>query len=309
MVSMEKRTRLDSEHQTQINVYFDLQSSFWKDIYSRGDIYAAIHQQRYARVLDWVGQLGLEPGARVVDIGCGAGFLSLALAQQNFQVQALDAVEAMVEQTRRHVTEAGLTERISVNMGSITTLPCADEAFDLTLAIGVIPWIGRGKEPARQAIQEMKRVTRPGGYLLFTVDNRLRFAAWFDPLRNPLILGPKHWLKTLLARVGLRRQSAAKMQSYLHRPRFIEKTLGEYGLVKLQSVTLGFGPFTFFHRPLLTNKAGIALHHRLQRLAERGFPLLRGTGAQYIVLAQKPATSSIQSSPAADDDVTAHTSL
>lgn len=300
MLSMDKRTQLDSEHQAKISIYFDLQSSFWKDIYSRDDVYAEIHRQRYVRVLNWVEQLGLESGKQAVDIGCGAGFLSLALAKQGFQVQALDAVEAMVEQTRQHVAEAKLDERISVGSGSITALPCADDAFALTLAIGVIPWIGRGKEPARQALQEMKRVTQPGGYLLFTVDNRLRFASWFDPLRNPLVLGPKHQLKRLLERMGLRHQSAEKMQSYLHSPRFIEKTLAEYGLVKVQSLTLGFGPFTFFHRSPLTKKASIALHRRLQRLADRGFPLFRNTGTQYMILAQKPVSSSTQQPVAAN---------
>lgn len=294
LLSMDEKIQLDSEHQAKVNVYFHSQSSFWKDIYTRRDVYAEIHQQRYARVLDWIEKLNLSRDTQALDIGCGAGFLTLSLADHGFCVQAIDSVEAMVEQTRQHAGEAGLAEQLSVGVGDITSLAFADASFDLVLAIGVIPWIGQGKGPAQRAIQEMKRVTRPGGYMLFTADNRWRFASWFDPLLNPPLAGLKNWLKVRLEHAGLRRQPIEKMSSHLHAPRFIDETLAGCGLVKIKSMTLGFGPFTFFHRSLLTNKAGIALHQRLQHLAERDVPLLRGTGAQYIVLAQKPALPSDQ---------------
>lgn len=295
LLYMDKQSQLDSEHQTKINIYFHSQSSFWKDIYTRGDVYAEIHQQRYARVLDWVEQLGLPRETQALDIGCGAGFLALSLADYGFCVQAIDSVEAMLEQTRQHAEEAGQAGQLSVGIGDITSLAFADASFDLVLAIGVIPWIGQDKGLVRQAIWEMQRVTRPGGYMLFTADNRWRFASWFDPVLTPLLAGLKSWLKILLERAGLRHQPIEKMSSYLHTPRFLEKTLRRCGLVKIKSMTLGFGPFTFFHRPCLTDKAGVALHRRLQRLADRGVPLLRGSGAQYIVLAQKPVSPPVES--------------
>ncbi|MEO7022093.1 MAG: methyltransferase domain-containing protein [Ktedonobacteraceae bacterium] len=295
---MDKEVQLDSDHQTQVNAYFHVQSSFWKDIYTQDNVYAEIHQQRYARVLAWIEQLDLARDTQALDIGCGAGFLTLALAERGFRVQAIDSVEAMIEQTHQHASEAGLAEHISVGIGTITSLAFADASFDLVLAIGVIPWIGQGQGPAQLAIQEMKRITKPGGYILFTADNRLRFASWFDPLLSPPLLDFKIWLKAQLERVGMRQRSVENMGSYLHSPRFIDKTLAAFALMKVKSTTLGFGPFTFFHCPLLTKKAGIAFHRRLQRLAERGVPVLRGTGMQYIVLAQKPAVSSFN--PSAD---------
>jgi ubiquinone/menaquinone biosynthesis C-methylase UbiE len=304
---MSSKVQLDADHQAQVNVYFHTQSSFWKDIYKQGDVYAEIHQQRYARVLSWVEQLNLARDTQALDIGCGAGFLTLALAERGFRVQAIDSVDAMIEQTRQHAEEAGLAEHLSVGIGNITALDFADASFDLVLAIGVIPWIGQGKGPAQVAIQEMKRITKPGGYILFTADNRLRFASWFDPLLSPPLLGFKIWFKAQLERIGMRKQSAEKIGSYLHSPRFIDKTLATFELVKLKSTTLGFGPFTFFHRSLLTKKAGIALHQRLQHLAERGFPVLRGTGAQYIVLTQKLPVSSLD--PSAETQQTVSNAL
>lgn len=288
VLQMDKNTELSADYQDTVNAYFRFQSSFWKEIYTQGDVYAEIHQQRYAGILDWVEQLDLERGSQTLEIGCGAGFMALALNERGLRVHAIDSVDAMVEQTRQHASEAGVAEQLSIGIGDITSLEFSDEAFDLVLAIGVIPWIGKGKRPATLAISEMARVTRPGGFIIFTADNRWRFASWFDPLRSPLLAGLKRQVKAGLNRAGLRRQSVEKTDSYLHAPRFIEKTLGSFSLVKVKSRTLGFGPFTFFNRPLLSNKAGVAFHRRLQGLAERGVPVFRRTGAQYIVLVQKP---------------------
>jgi hypothetical protein len=49
-------------------------------------------------------------------------------------------------------------------------------------------------------------------------------------------------------------------------------------------MTLGFGPFTFLQRKVLSEPLGIALHRRLQRLAEQNVPLFRSTGSHYLVL-------------------------
>jgi ubiquinone/menaquinone biosynthesis C-methylase UbiE len=273
------------EHQEEVNLYFQQAATFWKEIYTRNDAYARIHQLRHQRVLEWIEQLGLETGSQVLEIGCGAGFLSLALAERTFNVHAIDSVDAMVEQTRQHVREARMTEQISVDVGDITSLVFQDGSFDLVLAIGVIPWIERPDT----AIQEMARVLKPGGRVILTADNRARLNIWLDPLRNPLLLPLKRLVKFLLHHSKLRRFSVDDVGSHFHSSRFIDKNLASSKLVKVKSVTLGFGPFTLFNRSILSASSGLRLHRRLQRLAERGTPVFRSTGAQYIVLAQKTA--------------------
>src|SRR5215470_14977330 len=135
--------KVQFEQQSEVNLYFQQEAGFWKEIYTRRDVYSGIHQQRHERVLKWVEQLGLEPGSEVLEIGCGAGFLSLALAERKLNVHAIDSADAMVEQTRQHAKEAGLADQIPVDVGDITALAFEDKSFDLVLAIGVIPWIER----------------------------------------------------------------------------------------------------------------------------------------------------------------------
>ena len=73
-----------------------------------------------------------------------------------------------------------------------------------------------------------------------------------------------------------------------HSIRTVDGWLRESGLNKIKGATLGFGPFTWFGRRMLGDKAGIEMHERLQALADRGAFGLRSLGWHYLVLGQKP---------------------
>jgi hypothetical protein len=70
-------------------------------------------------------------------------------------------------------------------------------------------------------------------------------------------------------------------------PRHFDQLLRAAGLAKLQSFTLGFGPFSLLSREVVPEPLGLKLHSKLQSLADSGFPLIRACGTQYIVLARK----------------------
>src|SRR6185503_18421581 len=69
-----------------------------------------------------------------------------------------------------------------------------------------------------------------------------------------------------------------------------DDALANSGFEKITGQTLGFGPFTICNRKLLNEDAGWRLHLSLQRLADKGFPLLRSAGLVYLVLTRKPRT-------------------
>jgi ubiquinone/menaquinone biosynthesis C-methylase UbiE len=271
--------------QASVDAYFQDQASFWNDIYAGDDVAAVIYQERQATVLEWVDALKLPPGSRVLEIGCGAGFLSVELGRRDFRVQAIDTVEAMIELARRHAWDSGISDRLNTAVGDINALTYEDNSFDLVLAIGVLPWI----DQVEPALGELARVARPGGFVLLTADNRARLNNIFDPWLNPAFAPLKRAAKSALMRAGLWHRSVKDVGATFHSRRFIDTSMQRFGLNKIRSKTLGFGPFTLLRHPLLPKRLGVALHHRLQRLADRGVPLLRSTGAQYIVLAGKPA--------------------
>ena len=68
--------------QEKVNVYFQAQSSYWKDIYGSEGVQGQVIRDRHTAALDWIESLALAPGSHVLEIGCGAGFMALTLAQR-----------------------------------------------------------------------------------------------------------------------------------------------------------------------------------------------------------------------------------
>ncbi len=283
------------KEQEKVHAYFQSQSSYWRDIYASGGVNAEIYRNRHARVLNWVKSLDLAPGSKVLEVGCGAGFMSIALAERGFQVYAIDSVESMVEQTREHVKQAGVNQLLFLNTGDAYTLNFEDDSFNLVIALGVIPWL----EQPELAISEMARVTRTGGYIILTADNRSRLNFLLDPLLNPAFAPLKLGMKQKLERLGIRRRSANKVDEVFHTyhdRHYIDKALASEELVKNRNLTLGFGPFTLFRRKVIPEALGTALHRSLQHFADWGIPGLRFTGSQYLVLVRKmDSQSALQS--------------
>ena len=281
---MLKFTALHRRQQEKVNAYFQSMSSYWKDIYASGGVQGEAYRERQAAALAWIEDLGLKQGSRVLEIGCGAGFLSVALAQRGLCVQAIDPAEAMVELARRHAVESGVAELLSVDPGDVCALAFEDGRFDLVIALGVMAYL---KRPGL-AIQEMARVTRPGGQVILTAGNLAGLVNLLEPWYNPAFRPFTSPVKGVLVRFGLRPWSPNKA---LHSRRFIDEALARAGLVKTGGKTLGFGPFTFLHHRVLPEVLGLPLHHRLQQLADRGAPVVRSTGVSYLVRASKPTSS------------------
>ncbi len=95
--------------------------------------------------------LDLQPGERILDIGCGEGNHLLLLSQLGFDVFGLDASPYMV----RHARER-LGPRIMVRVGEAEALPFEDNEFDLALLINTIEFLDNPVE----ALSEAGRVAR-----------------------------------------------------------------------------------------------------------------------------------------------------
>lgn len=100
----------------------------------------------------------LEPADRVLDVGCGTGFMLLAAAGHAAQVVGVDVAPAMLAEARRRVDQAGLTN-VTLREGNAEALPFADERFDVVLTRLTLHHMAN---PAR-VLSEMHRVLRTGG--------------------------------------------------------------------------------------------------------------------------------------------------
>lgn len=264
--------------QQLISSHFEKLASEWAEIYQRRGLNEFFFQERLRVVLDMAGRIGLPSPSqtRVLDIGCGAGFGTLALAKMGYTVDAIDPVQAMVDATRERARQGGQERRVRSTLGDVRALCFPDETFGLVVAIGVLDWLSSVEQP----LQEMCRVLRPGGHLIVTVGNRWGLRQFLQPLSNPILRPAKEFVRQLLRR-GPR--------AHLHpiSLRHCDALLDASGFEKVESLTLGFGPFKVFSRELLPSSLGLKLHRRLQAAANRGFPVLRSSGAVYIALVKK----------------------
>ncbi len=254
----------------------------WEEVYHRDEEFGAIRRSRQARALDWIDGLGLPAGSRALEVGPGAGFMTVALAQRQFAVHAADTTPRLLDTARDRVAAAGVAPRVRLLLADAHRLPFADHGFSLVVALGVEPW----PRSAPVAIGEMARVLRPGGYLVLNAENPGRLALLLDPRHNPVLAPVRLAAASLLQSAGMPRP--AEQAGARTRAEF-DAILNAAGLELLKRTTFGFGPFTMFGLPVTSGRLGIRLNARLQRLADQGVPGFRAAGAQYLVLARAPA--------------------
>jgi len=269
-----------SASQRHVTDYFESTAGFWKTVYSDQRLLPTIYRDRHNTALRWIQHLGLHPSARILEVGCGAGLMTSALAHDGYTIDALDSTMAMLRMTRSDAIDRRVPGRIRAHSADVHALPFRARTFDLVIAIGVIPWL----HSERLALREMQRVLKPGGYLLVTADNNARLNRLLDPLSSPLLVPVRKAAKRVLRLCGLWPPYPV-FQPKRHYPREFDRFIGDCGFTHVKSATVGFGPFTFLGKALLPDAIGIRLHQRLQTLASRRALLPLGwTGSHYLVL-------------------------
>ena len=92
-----------AEHQTLVDTHFHSRVTQWRDVYEQEGVEGAIYRKRLDIVLRWIDELAIPTGQKVLEIGCGAGRCTVALAQRGYPIHAMDSVEGMVNSTQEHV--------------------------------------------------------------------------------------------------------------------------------------------------------------------------------------------------------------
>jgi SAM-dependent methyltransferase len=121
-------------------------------------------------------------GARVLEVGCGPGRLSIRLARQyDLNVTGLDLDPAMIERARANADGRGDGDQRqpSFLVGDVAALAFPDRSFDLVVStMSMHHWA----DPAA-GLAEIGRVLRPGA----------RALVWdFRPGARPHLFGPRH---------------------------------------------------------------------------------------------------------------------
>jgi len=104
-------------------------------------------------------RLGVTPGTRLLDVGCGAGQLALLAARAGARVTGCDIATNWLDKARARAADEGL--EITFEEGDAESLPYGDGQFD-----AVVSLIGAMFAPRPDLVAaEITRVCRPGGMI------------------------------------------------------------------------------------------------------------------------------------------------
>ena len=103
----------------------------------------------------------IEPGMRVLDLGCGMGMTSIFLAKEfGAQVTAAD-LWIPAEDNEARIAEAGVSDLVTAVHAEAHTLPFEADAFDAVVSIDAYQYFGT----ADLYLGDLVRFVRPGGRL------------------------------------------------------------------------------------------------------------------------------------------------
>lgn len=115
----------------------------------------------------------LKPGIRVLEVGCGTGFMASLAAKKSAEVVGVDSDSNRIEKARALYRDT--QKNLILKVADANRLPFPDDSFDLSYSRFVLMHV---RDPIL-AIREMARVTRPGGCLV--IHEGIHNALWLRP--------------------------------------------------------------------------------------------------------------------------------
>ena len=147
------------------------------DVYTHGHHESVLRSHQWRTVENSAGYLldAFVPGARVLDVGCGPGTITVDIAQRVApgHVLGLDRAEEVLEPARVAARDAGV-DNVEFAVGDVYALDLPDASFDVVHAHQVLQHL---TDPVA-ALREMRRVCTPGGVVAARDSDYATFTWW-----------------------------------------------------------------------------------------------------------------------------------
>ena len=149
---------------------------------------------------------GLEPGAALLEVGCGSGVSTGLLGERlrPGRLAVIDTDPSMIRLAGRRLRRQPPDRPIHLAVADATRMPFPDAEFDAAFEVGVIHHVPEW----RAALKDIARVLRPGGLLFFAEPSRGRLTKglyFFVPHDKESMFSPDELVEAL-AEAGLEAQ-------------------------------------------------------------------------------------------------------
>ena len=156
-------------------LFLDESMTYSCGIFSRGA--TTLEEAQRTKLELIAGKLKLEPGMRVLDVGCGWGSFAIHAARNHgVSVTGVTLSPSQAELARKRVEEAGVADRVEIRLSDYRELPGG--SFDAISSIGMTEHVGENQIDLYA--KSLLKLLAPGGLLLNHA------IAALDPDHNPL---------------------------------------------------------------------------------------------------------------------------
>ena len=152
----------DNVDRAELQKFSELAAKWW----DREGPMRPLHDINPAR-LKWIDDLASLTGKRVLDVGCGGGVLTEAMAQKSEYVVGIDLADKPLKVARLHALES--SARVEYIECAAETFAAQQPAsFDVVTCMEMLEHV---PEP-QQTVQACATLVKPGGWLFFSTINR-----------------------------------------------------------------------------------------------------------------------------------------
>jgi ubiquinone/menaquinone biosynthesis C-methylase UbiE len=222
----------------------------WNDMYATETEDLQEHNFRRRRdfTVDYI-LSAARPDACILDLGCGTGPVVSELRRHGRQCIGVDYASDMLGYAKARLRSMSLDDS-NLLQGDSLRIPFRSATFDIVICLGVISFV----EDKEAMLKEIRRILKPGGTFIISFRNKF----------NPVFSDPIIFSKTVVEAVFGIKKEEFRIGQFLD-PRVIKASMKALGFRYVECTGIGFGPFCFCKRRLLSEKTSIKLSGVLTR--------------------------------------------
>lgn len=281
----------DKHHKKAVTDLFSNSTDYWRAVYEKDNDINPFKRYHFTgrkdAVLSLMEEHGGKPPLNVLDIGCGTGVILREVLDRGHYATGMDISGNMLNKAQE-LTRDYPQERVFFMQNDIEKMPFTKNSFDVVLCVGVLEYL----EQDEKGICQISRALKNNGIVILTLPNMFRINNILDPYYYF-----NRGLKYLFYKMVKSRIKHVKPEEFLTNDTFKDRRyyyrqlfglFKKYHLKVIKTISLGYGPMTFWRKELFSSSFSIKLSKYLEIKNQRQYPsILRLVPNRWVICLKK----------------------